>query len=93
VGNSDSYRVYLNGELVGEDDAYLAWTPFNNKHAVTLREGENHIIVKLLKRGDHIKFTLGIRERQNWHGYGFGPNKQDWLVDVSDKNPRLKIEE
>lgn len=88
VGNTDSYRLYLNGELVAEIEECLSWTPFNNAHPVTLREGDNELVVKLLKRSDNFRFTLGIRERQNLYGYGFGPNKQDWVVDVRDRVPQ-----
>jgi ADP-ribosylglycohydrolase len=62
IGNNDGYRLYLNGELVAERDETVWWTPFNNIHGVTLRQGENHFLVKLLKRGDELTFTFGIKE-------------------------------
>ena len=63
IGNTDSYRLYLNGELVAEVDECVFWSPFNNVHKVELREGANTLLVKLLKRGDEMKFTLGLRTR------------------------------
>ena len=29
---------------------------------VTLRKGDNHLLLKLLKRGDELKFTFGVRQ-------------------------------
>jgi hypothetical protein len=84
VGNNDAYRIYLNGEKVAEVDEHVWWTPFNNVHKVELKEGENHILVKLLKRGDDLHFTMGIRNDE-------GPRRelgfhcQDWTIDLADK--------
>ncbi len=81
VGNNDAYRLYLNGELVADVDEVVWWAPFNNAHLVELREGENHILLKLLKRGDEVHFTFGVREhgeQRPWH------NGQDWVVDLED---------
>jgi len=80
IGNNDGYRLYLNGELVHETEECLWWTPFNNIHPVTLREGANHIVVKLLKRGDDLRFTFGVRARTGAQGQ----NAEDWVVDLSD---------
>jgi len=79
IGNTDSYRIYLNNTRVAEVDEYIWWTPFNNAHPVTLREGENHILVKLLKRGDDFKFTFGFRENT---AEKF--NYNDWVINLSD---------
>jgi ADP-ribosylglycohydrolase len=62
IGNNDGYRLYLNGELVAERDEQVWWAPFNNTHRVTLRKGENHLLVKLVKRGDDLRFTLGVKQ-------------------------------
>jgi hypothetical protein len=81
VGNSDGYRLYLNGELVAEVDECVWWTPFNNVHPVQLRRGPNQLLLKLLKRRDKIRFTLGFRARTGKRG---GHNHEDWLVDLAD---------
>jgi ADP-ribosylglycohydrolase len=84
IGNTDAYRLYLNGEKVAEVDEVVAWSPFNNAHRVTLREGENTLLLKLLKRSDHVRFTFGVREygeRRPHH------NTQDWIVDLADRVP------
>jgi hypothetical protein len=59
------------------------WAPFNNVHPVSLRAGENHILVKLLKRGDDLRFTLGFRAKTDRRGF----NSEDWLVDLADVVP------
>jgi len=82
VGNNDGYRLYLNGELVGEADEQVWWTPFNNTHAVRLRAGENHLLVALVKRGDQLHWSLGVREAVRQ-----GQNMNDWCTDLSDVNP------
>jgi len=81
VGNSDGYRLHLNGELVHETEECVWWTPFNNAHKVVLRSGANHLLVKLLRRGDDMRFTLAVRE---FDGERKGQNNQDWIVDLSD---------
>jgi hypothetical protein len=83
IGNNDGYRLYLNGELVAEVDETVWWVPFNNAHRVTLRRGPNHLLVKLLKRGDDLKFTLGLRADTGKRHH----NVEDWLVDLADGMP------
>lgn len=63
VGNTDAYRLYLNGELVAEVDEAVWWTPFNNVHKAVLREGANHFLIKLVRHADEFRFTLGLRAR------------------------------
>ena len=82
IGNNDAYRLYLNGALVSERDESVWWAPFNNTARVTLREGENHLLLKLLKRGDDLRFTLGLRQCL---GHPGGFNCEDWMVDVADR--------
>ena len=86
IGNNDAYRLYLNGELVHETEECTWWTPFNNAHPVTLHQGPNHLLVKLLKRSDDLRFTLGIRANTANHG---GQNNEDWIVDLSDDSSFL----
>ena len=85
MGNNDSYRLYLNGELVAEENETLWWAPFNNTYRITLQAGENQILLKLLKRGDELRFTLGFRAATDkWRP---SHNCEDWLVDLSDVAP------
>jgi ADP-ribosylglycohydrolase len=82
IGNNDGYRLYLNGERIAEVDESVWWAPFNNVHKVTLQAGPNRLLLKLLKRADDLKFTLGLRA-DTGHVGGF--NCEDWLVDLSDE--------
>jgi len=84
IGNNDGYRLYLNGEKVAEVDECTWWAPFNNVHQVQLRRGPNHLLLKLLRRGDDLKFTLGLRADT---GRRRGHNTEDWLVDLADAVP------
>jgi hypothetical protein len=85
IGNNDGYRLYLNEELIAEADEYVWWSPFNNVHPVMLRQGPNQLFLKLLKRGDDLKFTLGLRARTDrWRP---NHNCEDWLVDLADLVP------
>jgi hypothetical protein len=84
IGNTDSYRLYLNGERVAEVDECVAWSPFNNVHPVELEEGANQLLLKLLKRTDYLRFTLGFRERKE---NDLGQNTNDWMVDLADRVP------
>jgi len=93
VGNNDGFRVYLNGERVMEADEQTWWTPFNHTGRVHLREGENVILAKLLKRGDRLDFSFGIREHTPDHRWrpGGGHNVEDWVVDIADRNPLIDL--
>jgi ADP-ribosylglycohydrolase len=82
IGNNDSYRLYLNGELTAEVDEAGWWAPFNNVHAVTLKPGANHLLLKLIRRGDDLNFTLGFRHDT---GHAGGANCEDWIVDMADE--------
>ena len=85
VGNTDSYRLWVNGGMIAEVDEYTWWTPFNNAHRVRLNKGPNRLLLKLLKRGDTFRFTLGFREAGS---RGDHQNNGDWLVDLADVVPR-----
>jgi hypothetical protein len=49
---------------------------------VRLRAGENHLLVALVKRGDQLHWSLGVREAVRQ-----GQNMNDWCTDLSDANP------
>ena len=82
IGNTDSYRLYLNGELVGEADESVWWTPFNQVHPITLRQGANRFVLKLLRPREGFRFTMGLRAADGPRGGAF--NASDWLVDLAD---------
>ncbi len=81
IGNNDGFRLYLNGENVLETHESVWWAPFNHHCVVHLRQGENRLLLKLLKRSDTLRFTLGLRETGGPHP---DFNCTDWLVDTCD---------
>jgi len=93
VGNNDGFRIYLNGAKVMEADEQTWWTPFNHAALVHLQEGANLILVKLLKHGDRLDFSFGIREHTGHHQWrpGGGHNVEDWIVDIADRNPLVDL--
>jgi hypothetical protein len=82
TGNNDSFRAYLNDELVAEKNEVLMWSPFNNVLQVRLKKGPNRLLLKLLKRSDTLRFTLGFRGGRSdlFHVC-------DWLTDLADVVP------
>jgi len=86
VGNSDPYRIYLNGLQVAEDGSPAWWTPFNGVWPVRLRRGVNHLLVKLVGPCESMIFSLGVRHRgANEARDAF--NQHDWCIDLADVNP------
>lgn len=77
VGNNDGFRITVNGEDVLEKDEIRLWTPYNNFTLIDLKEGENEFIVKLLRRTESLKFSLGLRiyNGNHWH-------RSRWCTDL-----------
>ncbi len=69
IGNTDGFRLTVNGEDVLEADEIRYWTPYNNFTLIDLKEGENEITVKLLRRTEKLKFSIGLRiyDGNHWH--------------------------
>lgn len=47
LGTSGAYKVWLDGQLVGEGDTYRTPTPLQESHALELHPGWNRLLVKL----------------------------------------------
>jgi ADP-ribosylglycohydrolase len=86
VGNNDSFRAYLNDDLVAEENEVLMWSPFNNIYQVRLKKGPNRLLLKLLKRSDVLRCTLGFRNGKSEYFH-----TQDWLVDLADAVPGYEL--
>ncbi|MBN1875122.1 MAG: ADP-ribosylglycohydrolase family protein [Anaerolineae bacterium] len=85
IGNSDSFRLYLNGEKVAEENECTMWAPFNNVYRVQLKQGENDLLLKLIRHREGSRFTLGFRAvTGDWRPHH---NCEDWLVDLIDVVP------
>ena len=84
IGNTDGYRLWLNDEMIADVDEIGWWTPFNNAHRAKLHEGPNRLLLKLLKRSDEFRFTLGFRETSDRYDH---QNYGDWLLNLADAAP------
>lgn len=69
IGNSDGFNIWLNKKSVLYKDEIRLYTPYNNFCLADLREGENEVVLKLLRRTESLKFAFGIRQYngQHWH--------------------------
>jgi ADP-ribosylglycohydrolase len=83
IGNTDSFRLRLNGVELAAIDERLPWTPFNNVISARLQAGANYLWLELTRHSDQMRFTLGIRQ----HRERDGANQNDWCVDLADANP------
>lgn len=83
VGNNDAYRIYLNRKVVAERNEQTRWSPRNDFYIVTLKKGINRILLKLLRRGSALDFSLGIKE----YGKALHFNAYDWHTDLASVNP------
>ena len=59
-------KIWVNGELVLDNQAYYAWTIFNCTAPASLKAGKNRIIFKL-SRTDAFRFSVFCR---NWEDRG-----------------------
>ena len=84
IGSNDGFRVWLNGEMVGEADVQRWWTPNSDRVNVRVKKGKNRVMLKLLKRGEDLDFTMGLREMKPSKEF---PRKNDWVIDLAWKNP------
>jgi len=85
VGHNDGFRIWLNGAPVAEDDRMCWWTPDNTAARVQLQKGANSLLVKLLKRGERLDFSLAFRDGEG------NLNCTDYLVNTADENPLLLL--
>lgn len=77
VGNNDGFSLTVNGEKILEKDEIRLWTPYNNFCFVDLKEGENKVSLKLLKRTKTLDFSIGFRiyNGNHWH-------RSKWYTDL-----------
>lgn len=77
VGNNDGFALFVNGQNVLERDEMRLWTPYNNFCLIDLKEGQNRIKLKLLKRSEIFKFSIGFRcyDGNHWH-------RSKWCTDL-----------
>lgn len=78
VGNTDGFKIWVNKKEVLSADEYRIYTPYNNFCLVDFVQGNNEIIVKLLRRTDNLKFAIGFREYTGTHWH-----KSKWDINLS----------
>lgn len=78
VGNSSSFKLWVNGKLEMQDDTRHALMPFDNCRIVRMKKGINKVLVKLVRYGDEMQFSFGVRnvERTSWHS-------SRWTTDIA----------
>ena len=69
IGNTDGFKLWVNKTEIMSKDEIRMYTPYNNFCFIDLKEGENEIMLKLLRRTDNVKFALGFRQYNgnHWH--------------------------
>jgi hypothetical protein len=91
VGHTDRYKLWVNGELVADQVEPSAWAPFNRQLQASLKEGPNEVVVKLYKRSDHLRWTMGLRKDstsgERARDYRWSMNAEDWVTDMADAIP------
>lgn len=76
IGNTDGFKLWVNGEELLSKDEIRMYTPYNNFCFVDLKKGNNEFVVKLLRRTDEIRFAIGLRmyDGNHWH-------RSKWLTE------------
>ncbi len=69
VGNTDGFKIWVNGKEVLAADEIRYYTPYNNFCLSDLKEGRNEIVVKVLRRTENVKLAIGFRQYngEHWH--------------------------
>mgnify|MGYP006864386121 CR=1 FL=1 len=78
MGHSQAPTVFACGALADEEkDEIRVYTPYNNFCLADLKEGKNKITLKLLRRTESLKFSLGLRiyDGNHWH-------RSRWCTDL-----------
>jgi len=81
IGNTDGFKVWVNKKEVLAKDEIRTYTPYNNFCLPEFEAGENEVVIKLLRRTDHVQFALGLRrffEGVHWH-------RSKWHTDLEYK--------
>lgn len=78
IGNNDGFKLWINQKPVIETDEIRLWTPYNNYRIVHLKKGKNQIFLKLLKRTESMKFSMGFRRYEGEHFH-----RKRWCTDLA----------
>jgi len=61
IGSDDGVKAWLNGELAHSNQVYRVVTPGEDKVAVTLHQGWNTLLLKIVQGGDGWGFCAGFK--------------------------------
>ena len=89
LGRNDACIIWLNGKQVFRSETMQMWAPATERVGAHLKTGSNQVILKLLRRGDALKFTFGIRQRKPTSDF---PGRNDWCTDLAWDNPLAEAE-
>ena len=78
LGNSDAFKLWLNGEPVISKAESRFWQPHCHGEIVPFKKGVNRISLKLTRRSETVKFSIGIRKYEGNHYH-----KMSWETDFS----------
>lgn len=78
VGNSDAYKLWINGKLIQQVDECRTWQPQAHGDLVSLKKGVNKIAIKLTKRSEILKFSIGFSGNEEKHYHA-----QKWIANYS----------
>jgi hypothetical protein len=83
IGHSEPFRLFLNGEKVGESREQLWWTPYNATFKSRLHKGINSIVLKWLRTDPNSKFFMDFKSIPV-SGKDPGQHFLDWDTDLEE---------
>lgn len=76
AGNNQPFKLWMNGRLIVSDSEGCIPTIYNRSGDAVIREGENELIIKLIRKNSPIVFGLRFRNLAY---------RLHWVVDLSSK--------
>ncbi len=79
IGSNDGFKLWLNDKLIASRHDHFSCNPCNHSFDVSLKKGQNKILIKLGRCGDHFDFRFGIRNliSKHWH-------QEHWTTDLAE---------
>ncbi len=77
VGSNGDFKLWLNGELVGEGKNRYIWNPFMYWFKVNIRKGENTVVIKYVKKTEKARLSLDFYKREKV------PGNSSWQIDLA----------
>lgn len=87
IGSDDGVKAWLNGELVHANPAFRGLRASEDRVDVTLREGSNHLLLKVVQGGGGWAACARFRDRDGRHLEGLAtrvPNPEPGFVPLFD---------